>query len=102
MPAHCRFHGACLEGLASGTGSRQLRLEFIPRRAQLLRGAVLVTSGADGIYPPGLAVARVASIRESDEPFLEVRASPTARLATLRVVVVLPPLAISRQTEARP
>jgi rod shape-determining protein MreC len=88
-----RSEDGAVEGLASGTGSDELRVEFIPRRAQLLRGTLLVSSGADGIFPPGLAVARVRTVRETEGPFLEVRAAPTAHLATLRTVVVLPQVA---------
>jgi rod shape-determining protein MreC len=63
---------------------------YIPRQAALERGALLVTSGGDGIYPPGIPAARVTRIRESDEPFLEVTASPTANLHAIRMVLILP------------
>ena len=76
-------------GLAVGSDSGQLEIQFVPRQARLMRGDELVTSGADGIHPPGLPVGRVASVRESDRPFLEVRAEPAANLATTRVVLLL-------------
>jgi rod shape-determining protein MreC len=79
-----------LQALATGSGSAQMRVQFVPRDAQLVRGAILVTSGADEIYPPGIPVARVSTVRESDDPFLDVIAVPTADLATLRVVLLLP------------
>lgn len=80
-----------LHALATGTGrSDQLEILFVPRSAEILQGTVLVTSGADGIYPPGIPVASVASVRETDAAFLEVRASPTADLTTMRVVLLLP------------
>jgi cell shape-determining protein MreC len=50
----------------------------------------LVTSGGDGIYPPGIPAARVTRIRESDEPFLEVTAISTADLYAARMVLFLP------------
>ncbi len=78
-----------VQGLAVGADTGELEIQFIPRQAQLLRGDELVTSGADGIYPPGLAVGRVTSVRESDKAFLEVRAAPAAALATVRVVLLL-------------
>jgi rod shape-determining protein MreC len=78
-----------VQGLAVGADTGDLEIQFIPRQAQLLRGDELVTSGADGIYPPGLAVGRVTSVRESDKAFLEVRAAPAAALATVRVVLLL-------------
>jgi rod shape-determining protein MreC len=78
-------------GLVAGTGHQTLRVEYVARTARLLRDSLLLSSGADGVYPPGLAVARVTSVRETSDPFLEIRARPTASLATLRVVLVLDP-----------
>jgi rod shape-determining protein MreC len=78
-----------VQGLAVGSDSGELEIQFISRQAQLLRGDLLTTSGADGIYPPGLPVGRVASVRESAGVFLEVRATPSAVLATTRVVLLL-------------
>lgn len=78
-----------VQGLAVGCDTRELEIQFIPRQAQLLRGSELVTSGADGIYPPGLPVGRVTAVRESANAFLEVRAEPAVTLATTRVVLLL-------------
>lgn len=75
-----------VQGLAVGSENQDLLVEFIPRQVELLRGITLVTSGADGIYPPGLPVCQVTAVRESASAFLEVRAQPTANLATVRVV----------------
>lgn len=78
-----------VQGLAVGSDAGTLDIQFIPRQAQLLRGDELVSSGADGIYPPGLPVGRVNAVRESASPFLEVRAEPAANIATTRVVLLL-------------
>jgi len=79
-----------VHGLALGTGSNALTIAYVPRQAELERGALLVTSGGDGIYPPGIPAARVTRVRESDEPFLEVTAVPTADLHSIRMVLILP------------
>ena len=92
-----------LHALATGTGRiDQLEILFVPRTAEILQGTVLVTSGADGIYPPGIPVASVASVRETDAAFLEVRASPTADLTTLRVVLLLPTISSGPLLEVVP
>jgi rod shape-determining protein MreC len=78
-----------VQGLAVGGDTGELEIQFIPRQASLLRETELITSGADGIYPPGLPVGRVIAVRESADPFLEVRARPSADLATSRVVLLL-------------
>lgn len=78
-----------VQGLAVGSDTGELEIQFIPRQAELMRGDELVTSGADGIYPPGLLVGTVTAVRESDKAFLEVRTEPAAALATVRVVLLL-------------
>jgi len=77
------------DALAVGAGDGTLRIDYLPRRSELLRGTELLTSGADGIYPPGLPVARVEAVRESAGAFLEVTATPSAVLADARVVRLL-------------
>jgi rod shape-determining protein MreC len=79
-----------VHGLALGTGSNALTVAYVPRQAELERGALLVTSGGDGIYPPGIPAARVTRVRESDEPFLEVTAVSAADLYASRIVLILP------------
>jgi rod shape-determining protein MreC len=78
-----------VQGLAVGNETGALEVQFVPRQAEVLRADELITSGADGIYPPGLPVGRVTVVREGAGAFLEVRAEPTAALATCRVVLLL-------------
>ena len=79
-----------VQGLALGTGGYTLTVAYVPRQAELKRGAMLITSGGDGIYPPGIPTVRVTRVRESDEPFLEVSAVSTADLLAARMVLLLP------------
>jgi rod shape-determining protein MreC len=79
-----------LEGLVVGSGSPSLSVAYVPRQADLERGTVLITSGGDGIFPPGIPVAWVVAVRETEGPFLEIAASPTAELDATRVVLLLP------------
>jgi rod shape-determining protein MreC len=79
-----------VHGLATGSGSLELDVVYVERTARLLRGDLLYTSGADGVYPPGIPVAEIVRIRESDATFLEVTAHPLVELPTTRVVLLLP------------
>ena len=57
-------------------------------------GDLLTTSGVDGVYPPGLPVARVAKIeRRADSAFARISCEPVARVASSLHVLVLQPLA---------
>jgi cell shape-determining protein MreC len=66
------------------------------RNPQLLReGDLLITSGLDGVFPPGLAVARVTSVSPLIEGAYtyELQAEPVAgNLGDFRSVAVLPPV----------
>ncbi len=73
-------------GLAEGTGGPELEIHFVSPRAALTVGQVLVTSGADGIYPPGFPVADITSVREGGGSFLEITARPRANSATIQAV----------------
>jgi rod shape-determining protein MreC len=88
-----------VQGLALGTGGDVLTIAYVPRQAKLKRGALLLTSGGDGIYPPGLPTARVIRVRESEDPFLEVTAVSTADLRSTRMVLILPKWAPKKSPE---
>ncbi|HYG13715.1 MAG TPA: rod shape-determining protein MreC, partial [Methylophilaceae bacterium] len=53
-------------------------------------GDMLVTSGIDGVYPAGLAVARVTSIeRDPDSPFAHIVCTPIAGIENHKQVLLL-------------
>ena len=91
------FERSRLSGVASGQvgsagpGRNELRVEYVPARADVQVGDVLVTSGLDHIYPPGLVVGRVVRAAPGTGLFQEVLAEPAVDLARLEVVLVLPP-----------
>jgi rod shape-determining protein MreC len=78
-----------LQGLALGNGHSSLLVDFIPHDADLVRGELLVSSGADRTFPRGIPVGRVAFVRESASAFLHVVARPAASLDTLRIVLIV-------------
>ncbi len=79
-----------VRGLVVGTGEDTLTVAYVPRQAMLEKGEVLLTSGGDGIFPPGITTATVVRVRETNDPFLEIGAAPTADLRSTRVVMFLP------------
>jgi rod shape-determining protein MreC len=83
-------------GVAQG-GSEAMALRFLSSNADVEVGDELGTSGVDGIYPPGLAVGRVAEVqRRVDSGFARVRVAHAARADSVRHVLVLEPLALQR------
>ncbi|ACR30457.1 rod shape-determining protein MreC [Burkholderia glumae] len=67
-----------------------LDLRFVPTSADLLVGDELVTSGLDGLYPPGLPVAKVVRIDKlADTAFAHVVCMPIAAVRGAREMLVL-------------
>jgi rod shape-determining protein MreC len=82
--------GAAFGG-ASVAGAMELR--YTSANADVKVGDRLQTSGLDGIYPPGLAVARVASVeRRVESGFARIVLSTEAQPDGVRHVLVLEPL----------
>lgn len=76
--------------LAAGAG---MELRFLANNADVEPGDLLQTSGVDGVYPPGLPVAKVAAVdRRVGSAFAKVTLLPVARLDSARHVLVLEPL----------
>jgi rod shape-determining protein MreC len=72
-----------LRAILSGTGGDGiLELRFVPPNADFETGDELVTSGIDGVYPPGLPVARVTKVeRGADQIFARVTGVPLGGVA---------------------
>jgi rod shape-determining protein MreC len=82
---------AAFGGAAGGTA---MELRFMSGNADVQPGDALVTSGLDGIYPAGLAVATVSSVdRRVDSGFARVVLKPAASADAVRHVLVLEPVA---------
>lgn len=76
--------------VASGAG---MELRFLASNADIEAGDELQTSGVDGIYPSGLAVAKVLTVdRRAGSTFAKVTLAPAARPDSARHVLVLQPL----------
>ena len=83
----------------SGGGAMELR--FLSGNADVKPGDEMVTSGIDGVYPPGLPVGRVATVdRRADATFARILVEPAARADAVRHVLVLEP--IGEQLPPRP
>ncbi len=67
-----------IAALLRGQGDR-LRVDFVPRDSGIEPGTILRTSGAGGVFPPGIACARITRIEPMPgRMFLRVMAEPLA------------------------
>lgn len=71
----------------------QMELRFVPAADDVEAGDLLTTSGVDGIYPPGLPVAKVLRVtRQGEGGFAQIICTPMAHMDRALQVLVLSPL----------
>lgn len=80
-----------LRTIAFGSGgAADITLRYTPISADIEVGDVLVTSGIDGTYPPGLPVARVTHVeRDPAYPFARITCTPLAGVDKNRQLLIL-------------
>jgi rod shape-determining protein MreC len=85
----------------SASHSGALELRFTAAHEDVQVGDLLTTSGVDGVYPPGLPVARVDKVASrADSAFARITCTPLALVAGVGHVMVFKPVA--DQIAARP
>ncbi len=89
--AAVRLQDSRVEGVLSGTGHSSFLLKYIPFEQKVEKGEVVITSGLDGIFPPGLPVGVVGVIKkeEGTDFFQHIEVVPFQSEATLEEVIVL-------------
>lgn len=79
-----------LRTVAVGTGQiDRLVLPYLSGSADIRPGDLLVTSGMGGVFPQGYPVATVTDISHQGSPFAKVSAVPTAKLESMREVLLV-------------
>jgi rod shape-determining protein MreC len=77
-----------------GAGGDAMELRFMTANADVQIGDELTTSGVDGVYPPGLPVARITAVeRRAESGFARILLAPRASADGVRHVLVLEPMA---------
>jgi rod shape-determining protein MreC len=74
---------------SQAAGAEDLVLKYVPERADVVVGDVVVTSGIDRIYPKGLMVGRVQFVGKGSGLFRDIRVEPSARFDRLEEVLVV-------------
>ncbi len=80
-----------LRAIAFGRGrDNTLDLPYLPANVDIKRGDKLVTSGIDGVYPSGLAVATVIEMTTTpDSPFAHIVCAPTGGIENNRQILIV-------------
>ena len=83
---------------ANGSG---MELRFMGSNSDVQQGDLLTTSGVDGVYPPGLPVAKISRIeRRAESAFAKISCTPQALVDGARHVMVVKP--VTAQLPLRP
>ncbi|WP_034298289.1 rod shape-determining protein MreC [Herbaspirillum sp. RV1423] len=90
-----------LRSVAYGRGqSGVLDLRFMAANADIQKGDALVTSGIDGVYPPGLSVATVQQVEtKSTDAFAHIVCLPAAGIDRHKQLLIL---LVEQNTAPRP
>jgi rod shape-determining protein MreC len=79
-----------LRAVLAGSGAGMMELRFLASNAEVQVGDVLVTSGLDGVYLPGLPVAKVVRVdRDSAYSFARIICEPLAGVERHGLALVL-------------
>lgn len=79
-----------LRAVLEGAGAGVMELRFLATNAEVDVGDILITSGLDGVYLPGLPVAKVIEIdRSNSHSFSRIRCVPLAGVERRGLVLVL-------------
>jgi rod shape-determining protein MreC len=78
-------------GMVVGQGDSDplLQMALVSNQADVAPGDLVVTSGADGIYPKGFNIGRVETSASGSQLYREITVRPTADFRSLEEVLVV-------------
>ncbi len=72
-----RIQESRIEGVLSGTGYNYATLNYIPPEEKVEKGDIVVSSGLDGLFPPGIPIGVVSDVNKDNvEFFQKIRVTP--------------------------
>lgn len=73
----------------SGRGSGILELDFVPLQADVRPGDTVQTAGIDGVYPRGIPIGTITSVRQGGQLFHRIQLAPAVDFGALDQVYLL-------------
>jgi rod shape-determining protein MreC len=78
-----------LQGILKGAPTGESQLNYVMADETVKPGERVLTSGGDHIFPKGLAIGTVTSVKSGEGLFLNIRVRPAANLNRLEEVLVV-------------
>lgn len=76
-----------VKGIVKGMGANVLSLEYVRNTELVQVGSMVVTSGLEGIFPPGLRIGRIVEIRrDPNKIFVRITLSPCVEMSKVEGV----------------
>ncbi len=88
--ASARLQESRTEGVISGTGYRMCQLRYIPYEEEVKKGAIVITSGLDELFPAGIPVGYVSRVNKNAVGFFQdIKVTPFVDNAKTEVVAII-------------
>lgn len=85
-----RLQNSRADGILEGLGSKRCFLKYVQQDIDVKAGERVITSGLDDLYPDGLLIGYVTSVRkEGTDLFQEIEVAPAQNLSTVEEVAIL-------------
>jgi rod shape-determining protein MreC len=77
------------QGVAVGTGTDELRMDYVSGSADVKAGDAVVTSGIDGIYPKGFVIGQIQSVRRGAGQYSSIVVRPAVDFSAIEAVLIV-------------
>lgn len=78
-----------VRGVVAGLGKHYCHLKYVDVRQDVAPGDIVITSGEEGIFPKGLTIGKIVSMRQNDPLLKEISLIPAANFQKLEQVLIL-------------
>jgi rod shape-determining protein MreC len=77
------------QGVVIGTGTDNLRMDYVSGSAEVKAGDVVVTSGIDGIYPKGFVIGQIQSVKRGAGEYSSIVIRPAVDFSAVEAVLIV-------------
>ena len=85
-----RLQESRIEGIVSGTGFRKCHMKYVPAEEEVKKGAIVITSGLDSLFPPGIPIGYVSDVNKKNVGiFQDIEVLPFVNNIKLEIVAII-------------
>ena len=85
-----RLEESRVEGIISGTGFRKCHMKYVPAEEEVKKGARVITSGLDSLFPAGIPIGYVSDVNKKNAGiFQDIEVLPYVDNIKLEIVAII-------------